>query len=144
MKDGVIMQLAPPEDIYNDPVNVYVAGFIGSPSMNLIEVNAEATWATAENGVRIQVSAPRQGALTMGIRAEDMQLTSAQDANFSAELFAFELLGDSTMVTIKFGHTGVAVKGDKNLRLKFGDRVGVRFDPARLYWFDSNTGLRIR
>jgi len=144
MKDGVIMQLAPPEEIYNDPVNVYVAGFIGSPSMNLIKVTADAAWATAENGVRIQVAAPRQGALTMGIRAEDMQLTTEQGANFSAELFAFELLGDSTMVTIKFGHTGVAVKGDKNLRLKFGDRVGVRFDPSRLYWFDSDTGLRIR
>jgi hypothetical protein len=48
------------------------------------------------------------------------------------------------MVTIKFGHTGVAIKGAKNLRLKFGDRVGVRFDPSRLYWFDSHTGLRIR
>ena len=38
----------------------------------------------------------------------------------------------------------VAVKGGKNLRLKFGDRVGVRFDRSRLYWFDSSTGLRIR
>ena len=144
MKDGVILQLAPPEEIYNDPVNAYVAGFIGSPSMNLIPVNAEAAWATTENGVRIQVAAPRQGALTLGIRAEDMQLTTGSDANFSAELFAFELLGDATMVTIKFGHTAVAVKGDKALRLKFGDRVGVRFDPARLYWFDSGSGLRIR
>ena len=144
MKDGVIMQLAPPEDIYNDPVNAYVAAFIGSPAMNLIEVHAQDGWATAENGVRIQVTAPRHGALTMGIRAEDMQLTTGQDANFSADLFAFELLGDSTLVTIKFGQTSVAVKGDKNLRLRFGDRVGVRFDASRLYWFDSATGLRIR
>ncbi len=144
MKDGVIMQLAPPEDIYNDPVNAYVAAFIGSPAMNLIEVHAQDGWATAENGVRIQVTAPRHGALTMGIRAEDMQLTTGQDANFSANLFAFELLGDSTLVTIKFGQTSVAVKGDKNLRLRFGDRVGVRFDASRLYWFDSATGLRIR
>ena len=144
MKDGVIMQLAPPEDIYNDPVNAYVASFIGSPAMNLIEVHAQDDWATAENGVRIHVTAPRNGALTMGIRAEDMQLTTGQDANFSADLFAFELLGDSTMVTIKFGQTSVAVKGDKNVRLRFGDRVGVRCDSSRLYWFDSGTGLRIR
>lgn len=144
MKDGVIMQLASPEVIYNNPVNLYVAGFIGSPAMNLLTVNAQGGAVTAENGIPIKVTAPRQGALTMGIRAEDMQLDSTEDANFSAELYAFELLGDSTMITFKFGQASVAVKGDKNLRLKFGDRVGVRIDPARLYWFDSETGERIR
>ena len=144
MKDGVIVQLAPPEQIYNDPVDAYVAGFIGSPAMNLISVKAEGMWATAENGVQIKVKSPRQGNLTLGIRAEDMQLTGGADADFSAELFAFELLGDATMVTIKLGSTAVAVKGDKNLRLKFGDRVGVKLDANRLYWFDSSTGLRIR
>ena len=144
MKDGVILQLAPPEEIYNDPVDAYVAGFIGSPAMNLIPVYADGTRATAENGVAIRIKAPRPGNLTLGIRAEDMQLASDADANFSAELFAFELLGDATMVTIKFGSTAVAVKGDKNLRLKFGDRVGVKFDASRLYWFDSSSGLRIR
>jgi multiple sugar transport system ATP-binding protein len=144
MKDGVIVQLASPEEIYDDPVNAYVAGFIGSPPMNLIEVNAQATWANAENGTRIEVAAPRQGPITLGIRAEDMQLTDMDRAHFSVEVFAFELLGDSTLVTIKLGQTGVTVKGDKSLRLKFGDRVGVRLDPARLYWFDSATGLRIR
>ena len=144
MKDGVIMQLASPEEVYSDPVNAYVAGFIGSPAMNLFEVQAEAGWATTQSGVRIRVSAPRHGPLTLGIRAEDMQLTSEGNADFSAELFAFELLGDSTLVTFKFGHTAVAVKGDKNLRLKFGDRVGVRLDPARLYWFDVDSGERVR
>ena len=144
MKDGVILQLAPPEEIYNDPVDACVAGFIGSPAMNLISVYADGAGVTAENGVKIKVKPPRAGNLTMGIRAEDMQLTGGADADFSAELFAFELLGDATLVTIKFGSTPVAVKGDKNLRLKFGDRVGVKLDASRLYWFDSSTGLRIR
>jgi multiple sugar transport system ATP-binding protein len=87
MKDGVIMQLASPEEIYNDPVNLYVAGFIGSPAMNLLAVNAQGGAVTAENGVPIKVTAPRQGALTMGIRAEDMQMVSIEEANFSAEIF---------------------------------------------------------
>jgi multiple sugar transport system ATP-binding protein len=144
MKDGVILQLAPPEEIYNDPVNAYVAGFIGSPAMNLIPVHSDGELAIAENGVQIKIEPPRTGPITLGIRAEDMQLCSEADANFCADLFAFELLGDATMVTIKFGSTPVAVKGDKNLRLKFGDRVGVKLDASRLYWFDSSTGLRIR
>ena len=145
MKDGVILQLAPPEEIYNDPVNAYVAGFIGSPAMNLIEVQSDGNGAaTAENGVSIKVTAPRAGKLTLGRRAEDMRLSTENEAHFSSEIFAFELLGDSTMVTIKFGGTAVAIKGEKNLRLKFGDRVSVHLDSARLYWFDSGSGLRIR
>ena len=144
MKDGVIIQLAAPEVIYADPVNLYVAGFIGSPAMNLIEVQADDRGATAGNGLRIDLAAPRPGALTLGVRPEDMRISTGPAEQFSAELFAFELLGDSTMMTFKLGTTSVAVKGDKNLRLKIGDRLGVAFEPASVYWFDSATGLRVR
>lgn len=144
MKDGVIMQLATPEDIYNDPVNLYVAGFIGSPAMNLLPVRAESDAVVTDSGLRIPVRAPRLGPLTLGIRAEDMQLTTDSEADFSAALYAFELLGDATMTTFKFGSTSFTVKGDKNLRLKFGDHIGVRLDTARLYWFDNATGERVR
>jgi multiple sugar transport system ATP-binding protein len=144
MKDGEIMQLAPPEEIYSDPVNRYVAGFIGSPAMNLLDVVAHSGHIEAANGLRISVVPPRQGPLTMGLRAEDMQLTSGADAAFTAEVYAFELLGDSTMITFKFGLQSIAVKGDKNLRLKFGDQVGVRFDASHLYWFENESGERVR
>ena len=144
MKDGVIIQLAAPEVIYADPVNLYVAGFIGSPAMNLIEVQADDRGATTGNGLRIDLVAPRPGALTLGVRPEDMRISTGPAVQFSVELFAFELLGDSTMMTFKLGTTSVAVKGDKNLRLKIGDRLGVAFDPASVYWFDSVTGLRLR
>ena len=144
MKDGVIMQLASPEEIYSNPVNLYVAGFIGSPAMNLLDVFAHVGYVETANGLRISVVPPRQGPLTMGLRAEDMQLTTGSDAVFTAEVYAFELLGDATMITFKFGSQSIAVKGDKNLRLKFGDQVGVRFDAAHLYWFDNASGERIR
>ena len=144
MKDGLIIQLAAPEVIYADPVNLYVAGFIGSPAMNLIEVQADDRGATTGNGLRIDLVAPRPGALTLGVRPEDRRISTGPAVQFSVELFAFELLGDSTMMTFKLGTTSVAVKGDKNLRLKIGDRLGVAFDPASVYWFDSVTGLRLR
>ena len=144
MKDGVILQLAPPEEIYNNPVNAYVAGFIGSPAMNLIAVHGDGAGLSAEDGTPIRASAPRPGPLTLGIRAEDMQLVDQDDANFSADIYAFELLGDATMATLKLGSTSVAIKGEKNLRLRFGERVHVRFDPARLYWFDSVSGERVQ
>lgn len=144
MKDGVILQLAPPEEIYNDPVNAYVAGFIGSPAMNLIPVSSSEGKVQTENGTEFKVDAPRSGALTLGVRAEDMQLCNAAQANFSSEIYAFELLGDSTLITLKLGTTAVAIKADKNLRLKFGEQVHIRFDAASLFWFDHASGERIR
>ena len=144
MKDGVIIQLATPEVIYSDPVNLYVAGFIGSPSMNLIEVQADDRGTSTATGLRLALTAPRAGALTLGVRPEDMRISQGPDVQFSAELFAFELMGDSTMMTFKLGHTSVAVKGDKSLRLKIGDRLGVGFEPASVYWFESSTGVRVR
>ena len=144
MKDGVILQLASPEEIYGDPVNTYVAGFIGSPAMNLIPVNVVDGRVFAENGAALEVSAPGAGPLTLGVRAEDMMLCAQADASFSAEVFAFELLGDATMVTIKLGQTAVAIKGDKNLRLKFGEPVGVRLSSSSLFWFERDSGQRIR
>lgn len=144
MKDGVILQLAPPEEIYNDPVNAYVAGFIGSPAMNLIPVSSSEGKVQTENGTEFKVDAPRSDALTLGVRAEDMQLCNAAQANFSSEIYAFELLGDSTLITLKLGTTAVAIKADKNLRLKFGEQVHIRFDAASLFWFDHASGERIR
>lgn len=144
MKDGVILQLAPPEEIYNDPVNAYVAGFIGSPAMNLIPVSSSEGKVQTENGTEFKVDAPRSDALTLGVRAEDMQLCNVAQANFSSEIYAFELLGDSTLITLKLGTTAVAIKADKNLRLKFGEQVHIRFDAASLFWFDHASGERIR
>lgn len=144
MKDGVILQLAPPEEIYNDPVNAYVAGFIGSPAMNLIPVSSSEGKVQTENGTEFKVDAPRSGALKLGVRAEDMQLCNVAQANFSSEIYAFELLGDSTLITLKLGTTAVAIKADKNLRLKFGEQVHIRFDAASLFWFDHASGERIR
>ncbi len=149
MKEGVIQQLDTPEEIYNNPANAFVAGFIGSPAMNLISVNAadgegRAGRVTSIDGTSINAIAPRAGALTLGVRAEDMGIASLAEANFSAPVFAFELLGDSTMVTVKLGTTLVAIKTPRELRLQFGDQVGIRVDPARLFWFDATTGDRIR
>jgi len=144
MQDGVIRQLGAPEDIYNDPADSFVAGFIGSPAMNLLPVNAQGSVLQAEGAMQIRLPAPRPGALTLGARAEDMHLANLDDAHFQADVFTFELLGDCTMATVMVGHTLVAIKAQKDLRLRSGERIGVCFDPQRLYWFDQSTGARIR
>ena len=144
MQDGVIRQLGAPEDIYNDPADSFVAGFIGSPAMNLLPVHASGALLQAQGGLKIRLSAPRPGALTLGARAEDMHLSSLDDAHLQADVFTFELLGDCTMATVMVGDRLVAIKAQKDLRLRSGSRIGIRFDPQRLYWFDQETGARIR
>jgi len=144
MNDGVIQQLGHPEDIYNDPANAFVAGFIGSPAMNLLTVTADGDSLRGEDGLRLSLRAPRQGVITLGVRAEDMQLTQAGEGHLSADVFTFELLGDSTMVNLKLAGRLFSIKAPKDLRLSRGERVHVRLPLDRLYWFDAQSGARVR
>lgn len=145
MNDGIIQQLGSPTDIYNDPSNVFVAGFIGSPAMNLLDVQAEVGSFRWENGPQVHVPSLRSGALTLGVRAEDMHLVSESDAHFGAEVYTFELLGDSTMVNLKLADKVFSIKAPKDLRLQRGERVHVRLPGSeRLYWFDAQSGERLR
>ena len=145
MNDGIIQQLGSPTDIYNDPSNVFVAGFIGSPAMNLLNVHAESASFRWEGGPEVRVRTLRSGALTLGVRAEDMCLTAEGDGHFSAEVYTFELLGDSTMVNLKLADRVFSIKAPKDLRLQRGEHVHVRLPLyERLYWFDAQSGERLR
>ena len=107
MQDGVIRQLGAPEDIYNDPADAFVAGFIGSPAMNLLPVSARGPDLQTETGLQIRLAAPRDGELMLGARAEDMRLAGLDGAHLQADVFTFELLGDCTMATVMVGqHLG--------------------------------------
>ncbi len=143
MCDGEIRQLGTPEQIYDDPADTFVAGFIGSPAMNLLPVHAEAGGVRTEDGRFIVLPAPRSGPLTLGARAEDIHLSSLADAHLQARVFGFELLGECTMATVMIGAQLMAVKAPKSLRLQPDEQIGIRFDLARLYWFDTPTGLRL-
>ena len=144
MNDGVIRQLGTPEQIYDDPADAFVAGFIGSPAMNLLEVMADADSIKAAGDLSINLKAPRAGALVLGARAEDMRLCGLGEAHFQADVFTFELLGECTMTSVMVGDRLVAVKTPKDLRLAPDERIGIRFDAERLYWFDAATGVRLR
>ena len=144
MSDGVIQQLGRPEDIYNDPANAFVAGFIGSPAMNLLPVLAGEQTVCCEKGPVINLKAPKSGALLLGVRAEDMELSTEESSHFSAPIYTFELLGDSTMVNLKLADSVFSVKATKDLRLTRGEIVHIKLPLDRLYWFDAVDGSRLR
>jgi multiple sugar transport system ATP-binding protein len=144
MNDGVIRQIGTPEDIYNDPADSFVAGFIGSPAMNLLPVVADGQGTCRAGDLPLRVSPPRAGTTVLGIRSEDLELCSESDAMFGCEVYTFELLGDSTLLTAMIGDRLVAARAGKSVRLQAGTRVWLRCSPDRLYWFDGETGLRLR
>jgi multiple sugar transport system ATP-binding protein len=143
MHEGVIRQLDTPENIYDRPADTFVAGFIGSPAMNLVPVQAAGAQVQAEGGLALRLQAPRDGALTLGMRAEDIAVAGVDEAHLNAEVYTCELLGDSTMVTVQIGGQLVAVKADKALRLAPGTRIGLKLQPERAHWFDRDNGRHL-
>ena len=146
MDRGVIQQVGTPTEIYDTPANIFVAGFIGSPAMNLIDGAIEDGMFQAE-GLRIGgLAASHRGAVTLGFRAEDAALdpdTERDGAQLRAPIYSVELLGDATMVTFRPGGTLVSVRTDKAYRAEIGQMAALCIDPAKCHLYRRDDGLRL-
>ena len=142
MNQGVVQQVGTPVEIYNDPANTFVAGFIGSPAMNLMEGHvAGGTFTT--DGVSISgLTSAHDGPATLGFRAEDAAIVS-EGGNISAPVYSMELLGEATMVTMKAGGGLQSVKAGKDYRARIGDTVHVSVPASICHLFDATSGRRI-
>jgi multiple sugar transport system ATP-binding protein len=141
MSKGEVQQVGTPLEIYDQPSNTFVAAFIGSPAMNLMDGSITAGVFNAD-GVRVPgfVGAP-DGPVTLGFRAEDAAVTAAGE--ISAAVFSMELLGDSSMVTVQAGGALVAIKAAKDFTIGIGAPLAAHV-PARIcHLFDKVTGARI-
>ena len=144
MDKGVIQQLATPETIYNDPANLFVADFIGSPSMNLLPgVVEDGVFRSGDLSVE-SVAAGGRRDIVLGVRPEDARIVAPGAGVLTAPVYAFELMGDSALVTIEAGGKKIAARADRHFRCEIGEPVGLVFDPARTYLFDAATRERIR
>jgi multiple sugar transport system ATP-binding protein len=153
MKNGVIQQLADPATIYNKPVNLYVAGFIGSPSMNFLEGTIEGETFTATDGTRIplgtyEFSSKPAGATkaVLGVRPEHILLgDAARDMPFQteAEIEIVEPMGSETLVWTKVAGIPVTFRCSSDIILAAGDKIKVGFDIARGSLFDAGTEARL-
>ena len=146
MSRARIQQIGTPQDIYERPANLFVAGFIGAPPMNLVPGRLAGGVFTAP-GVRIAgFTAPDADQVVLGVRPEDLGVLASQDigtAAMAAEVFAFELTGDATLVTIKLGDLMVTAKAGKDYRSAMGAQAGFTVDAARCHLFDAKSELRI-
>ena len=143
MQSGAIQQIGTPDEIYNDPANTFVASFIGAPPMNLIEGRLSAGTFEAP-GIRVEgLPGAHDGQVTLGVRPEDCRVT-AEGAHLGGDVYGVEPTGDVTYLTLKVGESLVEVKADRAYRAALGQGESVRFDPDRIYLFETGSGQRLR
>ena len=143
MDDGIISQLGSPEEIYNDPSNLFVAGFIGSPPMNLMKGRLyDNNFQHPNFSVSINQQANLEEA-TLGIRPEDLILSASQKGVLQGTVYAHELTGESTLTTINVGQDRLTVRGPKEFKINIDEAVGVQFEASKCFLFSDQTGERI-
>ncbi len=143
MNRGVVQQLGTPREIYDSPSNTFVAGFIGSPAMNLVAGEIDGGTFRAANIEVNGLARSVTGKVTLGFRAEDARI-SAQKAEIEAPAYSMELLGEASMVSVKAGGSIVAVKAAKDHQCEIGDVVRISVPAPVCHLFDHDTGERIR
>ncbi|MBX2824983.1 MAG: sn-glycerol-3-phosphate ABC transporter ATP-binding protein UgpC [Gammaproteobacteria bacterium] len=143
MNNGRILQLGAPAEIYNNPQTLFVAGFIGSPAMNLIHGHIRDRQFVAGDFSLLQVELPDRDDVVLGIRPEDIAVVSSGAGDFDAPVFASENTGDSVLVTVAAGGQRVTAKADRYTRATIDETVGLKTDSAHWYFFDQHTELRI-
>lgn len=144
LEKGVLQQLASPAEIYNDPANLFVAQFIGSPPMNMVEGSIEGgVVSTHGHEVRVPVQG-RTDSAVLGVRPEDCRVVDAASGALTGSIYTVELIGDHTLVTFEIGNDFVVVKAPKDFAGTVGDNAGIAFDTDHLFVFDRVSGDRLR
>lgn len=145
MRDGVIQQLGTPDEIYNDPANMFVAGFIGSPAMNLVSGSIRGGIFTSDdNTALVGVDSKDRDVVVLGARADDIDINEAGHGDLNVPIYSFENTGENTLLTVQLGAQRIIARGERHLRKDQGDRIGIRLNPGHIYLFDAETGIRIR
>jgi multiple sugar transport system ATP-binding protein len=147
LSDGYLQQLGSPEEIYKKPANRFVAGFIGSPQMNLLTVERSGQEVLlGDTRLPGPAQVPGQGSVVLGIRPEDVRLPREGDTiTLRGDVFLVENLGMAHLVSLR-------LKGDNPLTLRVllpadatwsRDQLELALPLSTLHWFDGATGHRL-
>ncbi|ADQ05094.1 ABC transporter related protein [Caldicellulosiruptor owensensis OL] len=157
MKDGFIQQVDTPQVLYEQPANLFVAGFIGSPQMNFIESRIEQKDKNiyvvfGNNAIKLPEGKAKKveelgyvgKEVIMGIRPEDLHdeeifLQTAQEAVVDANVDVVEMLGSETLLYVVVDGLNLIARVDPRSKAKAGDKIKLAFDVNRIHLFDKET-----
>ncbi|MEN5237823.1 sn-glycerol-3-phosphate ABC transporter ATP-binding protein UgpC [Pseudomonas sp. TWI923] len=157
MKDGLIQQFGTPQQIYNDPANLFVASFIGSPPMNFIPVRLtrqdgrvlallDSGQARCELPLGVEADVLDGREVILGVRPEQISLGDAQGnglPGIRAEVQVTEPTGPDLLVFVTLNQTKVCCRLAPDVACRVGDSLNLQFDPARVLLFDAASGERL-
>ena len=159
MNHGVAQQIGTPSEVYDHPRNLFVASFVGSPAMNLLDCEfrqdgGKPTLIVGKNDFRLETSRELGTAiaekatnskLTLGIRAEDIFVRErASDETISAEVYVVEPLGSENIIDLKIGENLLKAKALPTVHPNIGQTIEIWIDKERMHLFDKTTEEAIR
>jgi multiple sugar transport system ATP-binding protein len=157
MRDGWVQQVGDPMELYNEPANRFVAGFIGSPAMNFADVRitgANGALYAEGDGIRLKVPGPLSNRLgpyagkevALGIRPEDMRVANDADPaemNLDAVVEVVERLGSEILLDVAVGRVTMVAAVEPTVGAKVHERLHLAVNPHRMHFFDSETEVAI-
>jgi multiple sugar transport system ATP-binding protein len=160
MNNGLVQQLGTPEEVYNVPANIFVADFVGSPSMNFLKCNIIKSDINSiivrSNGTQMQfpikklpLKLPFESNVIIGIRPRDILFLNNEDFNgikVKGKISFSELLGEDRLVEIKIGidESIKVASTDPNLDFTIGKDVTVGMPCKKIHFFEPKTGNRLQ
>ncbi|WP_298812943.1 sn-glycerol-3-phosphate ABC transporter ATP-binding protein UgpC [uncultured Roseibium sp.] len=150
LRSGLVEQYGKPLDLFNDPANIFVAGFIGSPKMNFIQGELQGNRLLLKNGESIELPEARfhlkDGAkVTLGIRPNDIAPGSDATHGLNANIKSVEQLGgDSYIYAVSDMGDNITVHRPGQVNVSVGDKLLLEVDVDTTHLFDTETGLTLR
>ncbi|WP_300032859.1 ABC transporter ATP-binding protein [uncultured Roseobacter sp.] len=144
MNNAVVEQFGTPQEIYDKPATMFVADFIGSPSMNFLAFEGtvgEGAQSVEMNGQALGIPRQRQGAtgsLVFGVRPEHVALSDS--GTYRGEVLATEYLGTTQIITLDTPNGDLKARVPAGKKATVGETIGLGFDPATITLFDKNSG----
>ena len=148
LDEGIISQTGGPMDLYNNPSNLFVGGFIGSPKMNFIKTSllSKSTKGSkvdlfGSSNIIIPKTSKASSAgdeVTLGIRPEHLTVNTKSKSSWESKVFVVEKLGSGTFLYLEKEGDPLVVETEGDSKIKVGDTVKVGFDPLKCHLFDSS------
>lgn len=149
MNHGIVEQIGTPQEIYDCPVSMFVADFIGSPPMSFLKFEGSAGRGAREvqiNGVALPMPELRdegaQGKLALGARPEHVTLSDS--GRLRGSVFGTEYLGTTQIVTLNTDHGSIKARVPSSLRVNLGENVGIDLHAESVVLFDANSGRALK
>lgn len=148
MKDGMIEQVGSPEEIYDQPVSQFVAGFIGTPAMNFLELSAtfsENQWWLSGKGIKLAFNGDRfdvaqDQEVVLGVRPSDLEVAKVGNRTLSGDCDLIEYHGDQALVSFNVGEVQLRALVPARHRPTDGDSVSFQIRESSAHLFDRKTG----